>query len=300
MQQLGQKQGPPLPIIHAVHRNDVSIPLIVTTYIVLSLCNIFVEKYLTTTSKYELQYPLFALLLQLITTLALIQLLKWCQSRYVMTNKWICIYIYYLIDTDIDYFVFYICRRNPWFFRFYSLSTTGWKATLPATGIYTLIVVLDIYFLTPVPATMYTSMYASCVLITLALGMLFAQKKYRRRQRGGGHWTATMPVWSSCLVQCLGVWFSGATATDGFSMFTGQAMCYTLLLALYGYSIQKALVDLKNDVSLFLQWHLILASLAVLSMVLVLDEGFSAPYQFILTLDQVEFWTQMVKYRGRW
>ncbi|CAO3580435.1 unnamed protein product [Absidia cylindrospora] len=262
MQQAEQKLGPPLPTIHSIYRNDVNIPLIATSYFVLSICSIFAKDYLTTTSEYRLQYPLFTLLLQLATALALIQLWKWC-----------------------------LPRRNPRFLRFYSLSTTGWKAALPATGIYTLIVVLDIHFLTRIPVTMYSSMHASCVLITLAMGMLFVQKKYRRRQRGRGHWMATMPVWTSCLIQYLGVWFSGAT--DGIFTFKVNGVCYTLLLALYGYSIQKALVTFRNDVSQFLQWHLILATMVVLSMVLALDD-FSAPYQFLLTLDQVNFWTQMV------
>ncbi|CAO3600009.1 unnamed protein product [Absidia cylindrospora] len=261
-----QSHGLPLPTLNAAYKNDTTLTLITTAYIMVSVFAVFINKYLTTASEYKFHYSSVTVLLQLIIALCIVQLWKCIQSRYNTT------------------------------FRLSKLSWTGWQKVWPCTGMYMALVLLDPLYLTRVPASMYTSVHASCLLFTLTLGVVLGRRrKSGPHQRSYHGWLTNTSVWSSCLVQYFGIFFAGSSSFDVALLFNSSwiGLCYTLLMATLAYSVQKSLVELRNDISQFLQWHLIMATVTVLPLTIISGD-LSSAYHYVLFFDEPNFWIQMV------
>ncbi|KAI8088803.1 uncharacterized protein BX664DRAFT_331413 [Halteromyces radiatus] len=265
-------QGLPLPSINAVHRNDNYLPLITTIYISISFSSVFINKYLTTASEYKFPYSSVTVFLQLIITVGFLQIWRQCQKRYL-----------------------------PSWLRLSKMTSTGWRQVLPCTVIYVMMMLLDPFFRTRVNATMYTAVQAWCILFALAWTMKFGHKstgQQLRRRRGQAQWAMERTAWGYCLVQFIGIWFASEVTSESswfsFSLTSSWVgLCYAALMVTYAVTIQNALVGLRHDVTLLLQWHLTLTTALTTLIVLVSGELMDA-YRTVLFWDELGFWIQMI------
>ncbi|KAI9307236.1 hypothetical protein BJ944DRAFT_262265, partial [Cunninghamella echinulata] len=254
---MSKVNGLPLPSINAVLRNDHTTTIITLFYISLSLCATFINKYLTTASEYKFTFPYTVVFFQLVLSIIFIYFWKIWQSR---CPSWI---------------------------RFTTLVSANWRIILPSTCIYVFMILLDPVFLTQVPLSNYISMRAPCLLFILCYTMMYQQR------RGNNSSKSSRWIWISCLIQYSGIWLMNNNNNGVLFTYNWITLLYALFITSYAISVQWTLKKLQYDVTQFLQWQLILATISMVPILLVSGE-LKLVYQSVLFLDEVGFWIQII------
>ncbi|CAO3636671.1 unnamed protein product [Cunninghamella echinulata] len=146
---------------------------------------------------------------------------------------------------------------------------------------------LDPIFLTQVPLSNYISMRAPCLLFILCYTMMYQQR------RGNSNSRSDRWIWISCLIQYSGIWLTNNNNNGVLFTYNWITLLYALFITSYGISAQWSLKKLQYDVTQFLQWQLILASILMIPILLVSGE-LKSVYQSVLFLDEVGFWIQII------
>ncbi|CAO3641420.1 unnamed protein product [Cunninghamella blakesleeana] len=149
-------------------------------------------------------------------------------------------------------------------------------------------IVMDPIFLTHVPLAYYTSMKAPCIIF-----MLFYSIVYRQKGISGSNSNNRSDrfVWISCFIQYVGMWL--VTSHSILFTYNWITLVYAILATIYPITVQRSLKKIQYDITQFLQWQLILATVLMIPILFISGE-LKPVFQSVLFLDEFSFWIQMI------
>lgn len=177
--------------------------------------------------------------------------------------------------------------RCPSWIRFTKLLSINWHIILPSTCIYICMIIIDPIFLTQVPLAYYTSMKTLCILFMLIYSIIY-------RQKGIGGSTNNRSdrfIWISCLIQYIGLWLISSNSV--LFSYNWITLFYAILITIYPITVQWSLKKIQYDITQFLQWQLVLATILMIPVLFISGE-LKSVLQSVLFLDEFGFWLQIV------